>query len=148
MIFQSGRCDSPKRKSRNDNPGFSLQPVSVFERLSAFFSSSPLSSSSFSSWVSIFLLFSLARLSSSPLSWPASSPQALARPSEQSPLLRAPRRRSPTPLPRSRRSLPFRPPAPRRPAETPRCHPRNWPSLNPFHPPLDRKSTRLNSSHT
>src|SRR6266566_3493251 len=47
------------------------------------------------------------------------------------------RRRSPAPLPRFRRSLRFRPPAPRRlPAGTARCRLRNCPSRFPFHPPL------------
>src|SRR5258708_1818327 len=76
-------------------------------------------------------------LSSSLLSGRVSSPPVWAQVLQRAPLPRAPRRRSPAPLPRLRRSLPFRPPTLRRlPAVTARCRLRNCPSRNPFHPPL------------
>src|SRR5712692_5588259 len=128
----------PKEKAGTTVPASSSSTLAL-KRLTASFSSAPLSWFSFwppFSWASIFLLFSLAQLSSSPPSWPASSPLALAQALEPAPLPRVPRRRSPVPLPRFRRSLPFRPPVPRRPAVTAHCHPRNCPSRNPCRPPL------------
>src|SRR5207302_10186045 len=86
---------------------------------------------------SIFWPFYLARLSFWPLSWPAFWPLAWVLLLGLALLPRALRRQSPNPLPRSRRFLPFRPPALRGlPAETPRCRLRNCPSRNPYHPPL------------
>src|SRR6266436_3276798 len=144
VIFDPAR--HTKKKPEHSSRLLAQADLWCLKRLIVSFSSSlPFSSSWRLSSASIFLPFSSAPLSSSPLSWPASLPlswpaslpRAWAQSLAREHLPRAPRRRLPAPLPRFRRSLPFRPPTPRRlPAGTARCRLRNCPSRFPFHPPL------------
>ncbi len=107
-----------KRKSRNIGPGLFFMPISSLRKGSTSSSFSLPAFSPFSWRPSFSVLiswpFSSARLFSSPPSWPVSSRPAWAQSLAQVPRPQALRPLSPAPLLRPRRSLPFRPPAPRR----------------------------------